>query len=96
MDDKDRIKELEAENLLLKEELEKIKEKHAGYKKVYYEKNKEEHIKRVKAYKERTNYTWKATAEQKKVANRKYYLKKKEREAEAKKEATENVGNIEE
>jgi len=97
MDEKDsRIKELEAENLSLKEELNKIKEKNSSYQKQYYEKNREEHIKRVKDYKEKTGYTWKATSEQRKVTNRRYYLNKKKREAEAKKDATENVGNIEE
>jgi hypothetical protein len=96
MDDKDRIKELEAEVAKLRTELNDIKEKQAGYKKAYYEKNKEEHIKRVKAYKEQTGYTWKASTEQRRASNRKYYLKKKEREAEAKKKATENVGTIEE
>ena len=80
----------------LRTELEEIKEKNSSYRKQYYQNHKEEHIKRVKDYKKRTGYTWKATAEQRKVTNRRYYLNKKKREAEAKKEATENVGNIEE
>ena len=97
----DDLKKLEEENRVLKEELEIVKEhlkKYTapGYKKAYYEKNKEAQKLRVKQHRERTGYKYIPTPEKKKAANRKYYLKKKEREAEAKKEAIENVGNIEE
>jgi hypothetical protein len=102
MDEKDsRIKELEAEVTKLRTELENTKQHlkrytAPGYKKEYYEKNKEAQKLRVKNHRERTGYKYIPTPEKKKAANRKYYLKKKEREAEAKKKATENVGNIEE
>ena len=98
MDDKDRIKELEAEVVKLKSELKEMKSSNSSYRKQYYEKNREKCIKNVQAYKERTGYEWKATSEQKKEANRRYYLKKKAREAEVKKKATENGedGDIEE
>jgi len=84
---------MEEENLSLKKEvaelrteLEEVKEHlkrytAPGYKKEYYEKNKEEHIKRVREYQKRTNYksTWKPTKEQKKISNRRAYLKRKEK-----------------
>jgi hypothetical protein len=99
---------MDEENLSLKKEvaelrteLEAVKEHlkrytNPGYKKEYYEKNKEAQKLRVKNHRERTGYKYIPTPEKKKAANRKYYLKKKEREAESKKKATENVGNIEE
>ena len=50
-----RIKELENENAILKEQLNKYLMKN----KVYYENNKEEHKQRVKVYREKTNYNHK-------------------------------------
>ena len=55
MDEKDsRIKELEEEVTKLRTELNEIKEKNSSYRKQYYQNHKEEHIKRVKDYKERS------------------------------------------
>ena len=71
-----RIIELEEENKILKEELEKTKEhlkKYTApsYKKAYYEKNKEIINERNKKYR--------PTPEQKKEYNRREYLKRKEK-----------------
>ena len=91
MDDKDsRIKELEAENLSLKEELENTKQHLKRYtnperKQRYYEKNKELVIEKSKKYK--------STAEQRKVYNRKSYLNRKAKLAQ---EKMDGDGNIEE
>jgi hypothetical protein len=85
----ERIRELEEENLRLKAENESISETLNKTKvhlkrytapvnrKEYYEKNKEEYIRRAKEYRERTNY--KPTQEQKKEYNRNAYLRRKEK-----------------
>jgi hypothetical protein len=74
-DYKDKIKELEEENAKLKEHLKKytapIKNK------IYYENNKDAHIQRVKEYKEKTNYVYVPSPEQKKEWARTAYLNKK-------------------
>ena len=86
MNKDDRIAELEEKVCKLEEELQSTKEHlkrytsrggGGGYKKEYYEKNKEQHINRVKEYQERTNY--KASPEKKKEYNRQAYLKRKEK-----------------
>ncbi len=86
MDYQLRIKELEEENVRLKEELHATKEHLKKYtapasSKVYYEKHKEEQKQRVKEYQQRTNYKsdYKPTPEQKKEYARRAYLKKKEK-----------------
>jgi len=96
MDDKDlKIKELETEVEKLRAHLKKYTAPEGS--RVYYQKNKEKLIQKTKDFKERTGYQWKATPAQRKATNKRYYLKKKEREAETQeKEAVENVGNIEE
>ena len=73
---------LEEENKKLKDELQATKEHLKRYtapisNKIYYENNKEEHKQRVKEYKERTNYVYVPTAEQKKQWARTAYLNKK-------------------
>jgi len=85
----ERIRELEEDNLRLKAENESISETLNKTKvhlkrytapvnrKEYYEKNKEEYIRRAKEYRERTNY--KPTQEQKKEYNRNAYLRRKEK-----------------
>ncbi len=87
----ERNKELEEENLRLKAEIESITEtldktnvhlkKYTApvSSKEYYEKNKEECIRRVKEYQERTNY--KPTQEQKKEYNKNYRRKEKMKKA---------------
>jgi hypothetical protein len=101
MDDKSRIKFLEEELEGVKAELQKTKEHlkrytAPGYKKEYYEKNKEEHIKRVREYQKRTEYKnpWKPTPEQKRESNRRAYLKRKEKAAAQKEEADENIEEV--
>jgi len=92
------VDELVIENNLLKEELQKTKEELEKIKehlkkytapannKIYYKKNKEAHIKRVLEYKEKTNYIYVPTQEQKKewaktaYNNKKKKLKKMEEE----------------
>jgi len=80
-----KIKELEEEIIRLREELLTTKEHLKKYtapasSKTYYENHKEEHIKRVKEYQQRTNYksNYKPTPEKKKEYNRRQYLKRKE------------------
>ena len=77
MDKDEKIKELEDENIKLKEQLDKYLLKN----KTYYENNKTEHKQRVKEYQQRTNYKsdYKPTPEQKKEYNRREYLKRKEK-----------------
>ena len=83
--DKDnRIKELENENALLKEQLNKYLMKN----KIYYENNKEEHKQKVKEYREKTNYYANISSEKKKEYARKAYLNKKMK---LKKEKMENI-----
>jgi hypothetical protein len=47
--------------------------------KIYYENNKDAHIQRVKEYKEKTNYVYVPSSEQKKEWARTAYLNKKEK-----------------
>jgi hypothetical protein len=79
------------ENLLLKEELEKIKNELIETKehlkkytapirnKKYYEENKEKHKQKVKEYKEKINYNATLTPDKKKEYARRAYLNKKEK-----------------
>lgn len=79
------------ENLLLKEELEKIKNELIETKehlkkytaptrsKTYYENHREEVIQKVKNYKEAIQYKHTPTPEQKKEYNKRAYLKRKEK-----------------
>lgn len=79
--------ELIEEISMLKTELEKTKNelnetkehlnKYLLKNKNYYEKNKEKHLTNVKKYKEKTNYDYKPTQEQKKEWARTAYLNKK-------------------
>ena len=74
--------ELEAKLADVLVELEGVKEHlkrytAPSYKKAYYQRHKDAHKKRVKEYKEKTNY--KPTPEQRKVYARTAYLKKKEK-----------------
>jgi len=73
MDKDEIIKQLRDENASLKEQLNKYLLKNKNY----YENNKEEHKKRVKDYREKTNY--KASPEKQKEYNRITYLRRKER-----------------
>lgn len=77
MDNQLRIKELEEENAMLKEQLNKYLLKN----KTYYEKNKDEHKQKVKEYQQRTNYksTYVPSPDKKKEYARRAYLKKKEK-----------------
>ena len=72
----------EEENKKLQDELTKTKEHLKKYtapvsRKVYYENNKDTHIQRVKEYKEKTNYVYVPSPEQKKKWARTAYLNKK-------------------
>jgi hypothetical protein len=72
------IKELEEENAILKEQLNKYLLKN----KTYYEKNKDEHKQKlIEEYQQRTNYksTYVASPDKKKEYARRAYLKKKEK-----------------
>jgi hypothetical protein len=71
MDYEAKFKELEAENLKLKEQLNKYLLKN----KTYYENNKEKHKQQVKEYQKHN----KPTPEKKKEYARRAYLKKKEK-----------------
>jgi regulator of replication initiation timing len=73
---------LREENKKLKEELTKTQEHLKKYtapakNKIYYENNKDAHIQRVKEYKEKTNYLYVPSLEQKKEWARNAYLNKK-------------------
>ena len=73
---------LEEENKKLQDELIQTKEHLKKYtapasRKVYYENNKDAHIQRVKEYKEKTNYVYVPSPEQKKEWARTAYLNKK-------------------
>ena len=88
MTDKDnRIQELENENAMLKEQLNKYLMKN----KLYYEKNKEEHKQKVKEYKEKNNYNHKPTPEQKKEYNKQAYLRRKNKLKNLENEKIENI-----
>ena len=72
---KNKINELEQE---LNDTKEHLKKYTAPVKnKIYYEQNKEAHIQRVKEYKEKTNYVYVPSPEQKKAWARTAYLNKK-------------------
>ena len=77
MDYQLKIKELEEENAMLKEQLNKYLLKN----KTYYENNKDEHKQKVKEYQQRTTYksTYVASPDKKKEYARRAYLKKKEK-----------------
>ena len=76
--------ELIKENLLLKEEVELLKEKLKNYtapkrSKKFYETHKEEIKQKVREYKEKTNYNSNIPKEKKQEYNKRAYLKKKEK-----------------
>jgi len=77
MDYQLKLRELEEENAMLKEQLNKYLLKN----KTYYENNKDEHKQKVKEYQQRTNYksTYVASPDKKKEYARRAYLKKKEK-----------------
>jgi hypothetical protein len=87
--------ELIKENILLKEEIEILKEKLKNYtapkrSKKFYEIHKEEIKQKVREYKEKTNYNSNIPKEKKKEYNRIAYLKKKEKIEDGNKEIKEN------
>ena len=76
--------ELIKENLLLKDEIDLLKEKLKNYtapkrSKKFYETHKEEIKLKVREYKEKTNYNSNIPKEKKKEYNKRAYLKKKEK-----------------
>jgi len=76
--------ELIKENLLLKEEVDLLKEKLKNYtapkrSKNFYETHKEEIKQKVREYKEKTNYNSNIPKEKKQEYNKRAYLKKKEK-----------------
>jgi hypothetical protein len=76
--------ELIKENLLLKDEIDLLKEKLKNYtapkrSKKFYETHKEEIKQKVREYKEKTNYNSNIPTEKKKEYNKRAYLKKKEK-----------------
>ena len=88
--------ELIKENLLLKEEIDLLKEKLKNYtapkrSKKFYETNKEEIKQKVIEYKEKTNYNINIPKEKKQEYNKRAYLKKKEKIGDNKNEIKENV-----
>jgi broad specificity polyphosphatase/5'/3'-nucleotidase SurE len=90
--------ELIKENLLLKEEIDLLKEKLKNYtapkrSKKFYETHKEEIKQKVREYKEKTNYNINIPKEKKQEYNKRAYLKKKEKIEDNKNEIKEN-GNI--
>ena len=85
MDKDEIIKQLQDENALLKEQLNKYLLKNKNY----YESHKEEHKKRVSDYQQRTNY--KATPEKQKEYNRISYLRRKERLKKEQEKIEENI-----
>jgi hypothetical protein len=77
-----KLKITEEENKKLQDELIQTKEHLKKYtspikNKIYYENNKDAHIQRVKEYKEKTNYVYVPSPEQKKEWARTAYLNKK-------------------
>jgi len=70
-------KQLEEENNDLKEKLKKYTAPKRS--KNYYEKHKEEVIKKVKEYREKTNYHYEISTDKKKEYARTAYLNKKEK-----------------
>ena len=89
MDYQLKLKELEEENAMLKEQLNKYLLKN----KTYYENNKDEHKQKVKEYQQRTNYksTYVASPDKKKEYARRAYLKKKEKLQKEENQEGENV-----
>jgi len=90
--------ELIKENLLLKDEIDLLKEKLKNYtapkrSKKFYETHKEEIKQKVREYKEKTNYNSNIPKEKKQEYNKRAYLKKKEKIEDNKNEIKEN-GNI--
>ena len=88
--------ELIKENLLLKEEIDLLKEKLKKYtapkrSKKFYETHKEEIKQKVREYKEKTNYNSNIPKEKKQEYNKRAYLKKKEKIEDNKNEIKENV-----
>jgi len=88
--------ELIKENLLLKEEIDLLKEKLKNYtapkrSKKFYETHKEEIKQKVREYKEKTNYNSNISKEKKQEYNKRAYLKKKEKIEDNKNEIKENV-----
>ena len=88
--------ELIKENLLLKEEIDLLKEKLKNYtspkrSKKFYETHKEEIKQKVREYKEKTNYNSNIPKEKKQEYNKRAYLKKKEKIEDNKNEIKENV-----
>ena len=88
--------ELIMENLLLKEEIDLLKEKLKNYtapkrSKKFYETHKEEIKQKVREYKEKTNYNSNIPKEKKQEYNKRAYLKKKEKIEDNKNEIKENV-----
>ena len=88
--------ELIKENLLLKEEIDLLKEKLKNYtapkrSKKFYETHKEEIKQKVREYKEKTNYNSNIPKEKKQEYNKRAYLKKKEKIGDNKNEIKENV-----
>lgn len=91
MNTEEYIKKLEEENEALKN---KLKSYTAPLRsKIYYENHKEDIKKKVKEYKEKTNYVYEVSPEKKKEYARRAYLNKKEK---LKKEKEENEKNMEE
>ena len=88
--------ELIKENLLLKEEIDLLKEKLKNYtapkrSKKFYETHKGEIKQKVREYKEKTNYNSNIPKEKKQEYNKRAYLKKKEKIEDNKNEIKENV-----
>ena len=88
--------ELIKENLLLKEEIDLLKEKLKNYtapkrSKKFYETHKEEIKLKVREYKEKTNYNSNIPKEKKQEYNKRAYLKKKEKIEDNKNEIKENI-----
>ena len=88
--------ELIKENLLLKEEIDLLKEKLKNYtapkrSKKFYETHKEEIKQKVREYKEKTNYNSNIPKEKKQEYNKRAYLKKKEKIEDNKNEIKGNV-----
>jgi hypothetical protein len=84
MDSDQKIKQLEEENMKLRNELTETKEHLKKYtsptrNKIYYEQNKEKHKQQVKEYREKTNYSYEVSPEKKKKYARTAYLNKKEK-----------------
>jgi hypothetical protein len=91
MNTEEYIKKLEEENEALKNKLKLYTAPLRS--KIYYENHKEDIKKKVKEYKEKTNYVYEVSPEKKKEYARRAYLNKKEK---LKKEKEDNEKNMEE